>query len=44
MYTGCAGGVTGMYLRCQGELLGLRDPQNRDPRVETAPRNEIFGG
>ena len=32
VYGGCPGDVTSFYLRCQGELLGLWDPQNRDLR------------
>ena len=39
------GDQLGLYLRYQGELFGLLDPQNRDPRraSKTTPRNEVFG-
>ena len=42
-YGGCPGDVTGFYLRCQGELLGLWDPQNRDPRRKPPPGTIFFG-
>ena len=37
---GCPSGVTGFYLRGKGELLGLWDPQNRDPRRKPPPETE----
>ena len=37
MYGGGTGDVTGLYLRYQGELLGLWDPQNRDLRRKLPP-------
>ena len=33
--------VTGLYLRYQGELLGLWDPQNRDPRRKPPPETKF---
>ena len=36
-YGGGPGGMTGWSLRYQGELLGLRDPQNRDLRRKPPP-------
>ena len=32
------------YLRYQGELLGIWDPQNRDPRRKTPPETEFSVG
>ena len=40
----CPGGVTGFYLRCQGELLGLWDPQNRDLRRKPPPESKFLVG
>ena len=41
-YGGGADYVTGLYLWYQGELLGLWDPQNRDPPVEDHPQKRSF--
>ena len=43
-YGACPGGVTGFYLRCQGELLGLWDPQNRDLRRKPPPETKCLVG
>ena len=43
-YGGCPGDVIGFYLRCQGELLGLWDPQNRDLRRKPPPETEFLVG
>ena len=40
-YRGGPGDVTGFYLRYQGELLGLWDPQNRDPRRKPTPETKF---
>ena len=45
-YGACPGDVTGLCLRCQGELLGLWDPQNRDLRRKPPPETKfsvVFG-
>ena len=34
--------AVGLYLRCQGEFLGIWDPQNRDTR-KNYPRNSVLG-
>ena len=41
-YGGGAGDVAGLYLRYQGELLGLCDPQNRDLRRNPPPETKFF--
>ena len=41
---GGPGDVTGFYLRCQGELLGLWDPQNRDLRRKPPPETKFLVG
>ena len=41
LYGGCPGDVTGLYLRYQGELLGLWDPQHRDPRRKPPPETNF---
>ena len=39
-YGGCPGDSIGFSVRYQGELLGLRDPQNRDLRRKSPPETE----
>ena len=39
-YGGGAGGSIGFAVRYQGELLGIWDPQNRDPRRKSPPETE----
>ena len=46
VYGAGPGVVTGLCLRCQGELLGLWDPQNRDLRRKPPPETKfsvVFG-
>ena len=43
-YGGCPGDVTSFFLRCQGELLGLWDPQNRDLRRKLPPETKFLVG
>ena len=43
-YGGCPGGVTGLSIRYQGELLGLWDPQNRDLRRKLPPETMFSVG
>ena len=43
-YGACAGDQVGFYLRCQGELLGLWDPQNRDLRRKLPPETNFSVG
>ena len=39
-YGGCPGDSIGFSVRYQGELLGLRDPQNRDLRRKSPPETK----
>ena len=41
-YGAGAADVTGLYLRYQGELLGLWDPQNRDLRRKPPPKRSFW--